>query len=134
MKKRTSLKNLRSNAFKRQGGLCFYCCMPMWEKNQQAFADRYGLTWKQSRIFQCTGEHLTPHSLGGPASPRNIVAACLHCNKSRHKHGGQRTAEAHMHYVRARMKCGGWHAIWSIKLRLQEGKYIDWNIRISKEI
>jgi 5-methylcytosine-specific restriction endonuclease McrA len=109
MKKRPSIKKPRHSAFLKQGGRCFYCGQPMWEDNQMAFAERHGLTMRQARRFQCTGEHLTPHSQGGPATPGNIVAACLHCNKSRHSHGADRTPEAYLTRVRSRMNAGRWH-------------------------
>lgn len=109
MKKRTSLKKLRYDAFQKQGGRCFYCGLPMWEEDQQEFAERYGLTSRQSGLLRATGEHLIPFSLGGPATRKNIVAACLHCNKCRHKNGGNRTAEAYLQRVQSRMNSGRWH-------------------------
>lgn len=81
----------------------------MWEEDQQRFAERHGLTSKQSGLLRATGEHLIPFSLAGPATKKNIVVACLHCNKCRHKNGGQRTAEAYLQRVHARMNSGRWH-------------------------
>lgn len=107
--KRTSLKKLCCDAFKKQGGRCYYCDLPMWKENSQEFAERHGLTFRQSRLLQATGEHLIPYSLGGPATNKNIVAACFHCNQTRHKYGGNPTVEAYMHRVHARMNLGKWY-------------------------
>lgn len=109
MKKRTSLKKLYCGAFKRQGGRCFYCGLQMWNEDPQGFAERHGLTLRQSRLLQATGEHLIPYSLGGPATKKNIVAACFHCNHSRHKYGSNLTAEAYLHHVQTRMNSGKWY-------------------------
>ncbi|WP_339009581.1 HNH endonuclease [Aeromonas popoffii] len=38
----------------------------------------------RSAVLQCTGEHLQPRSNGGSNQPANIVAACRHCNGTRH--------------------------------------------------
>lgn len=121
MKRRTSLKKLRCEAFKRQGGQCFYCGLPMWEEDQQEFAKRHGLTSKQSGLLRATGEHLIPFSLGGPATRINIVAACFHCNSSRHKNGSYRTAEAYLHRVQARINAGKWHPFRVNNFGLLEG-------------
>lgn len=110
MKKRISLKTLRYRAYQRQSGKCYYCGYPMWEGDSQGFAERYGLSSRQSRLLQATGEHLMPFSMGGPATRRNIVAACLHCNKTRHKNQSERSAEVYLHYVQARVNSGKWHS------------------------
>ncbi len=109
--KRKSLKNLRKFAYIRQSGLCFYCGQPMWLDSLEAFAARYGLTKKQARLLQCTGEHLHPHSDGGDASEANIAAACLYCNQHRHQAKRVRPPQTLKKYVRHRIANGKWHPV-----------------------
>ena len=61
-------------AFNRQGGKCFYCGLRMWLNSQ-----------KGPSLLRCTAEHLKARSEGGSDGPSNIVAACWHCNHTRHK-------------------------------------------------
>ena len=75
VKTRKSLIKPRSIAFQHQHGHCFYCNQPMWPDDHRDFVSKYGLTLKQARYFQCTGEHLKAHSDGGSANRSNIVAA-----------------------------------------------------------
>ena len=116
MNKRTSLKKLRYSAFLKQAGKCFYCRQPMWEEDQGEFAKRHGLTLKQSRLFQSTGEHLIPHAQGGQATPENLVAACFNCNHNRHKHGRNLAVNAYLNRVKSRMCAGKWHAFRATKV------------------
>ena len=74
----------RERAFCRQNSLCFYCSQPMWLREPEVFAKRYGLRLRQIRSFQCTAEHCVERQKGGKGGS-NIVAACRHCNTSRHR-------------------------------------------------
>ena len=67
------LKQMREEAFARQGGACYWCDEPML-----MIAD-------QSDPRLCTAEHVVRQVEGGPTSRWNIVAACRECNNSRHR-------------------------------------------------
>ena len=79
------LSNLRSRAFTLQKGKCFYCGLPMWAGSPITFCSEYAVTVGQAAQFECTAEHLEPKSGGGRDSTSNIVAACRHCNATRHR-------------------------------------------------
>ena len=111
-KKRPSLKHPRARAFAAQNGRCYYCRQPMWKNDPVAFCNRYGITQRQARAFQCTGEHLRPHKDGGEVSTSNIVAACHCCNQRRHR--GRKSELAPPDYralVMKRMAQGQWHLL-----------------------
>lgn len=84
------LLRLRRQAYKRQHGLCIYCCCPMWEVDCPQFARAYGLTADLARGLQCTAEHLHARRDGGRNVKANIAAACLRCNLGRHAGRSQR--------------------------------------------
>jgi 5-methylcytosine-specific restriction endonuclease McrA len=80
-----SIPQLRIRAFERQHGRCYYCELPMWTKSPLTFGEYYRLSPKQARHFECTAEHLHAKRDGGGNRCANIVAACRHCNATRHK-------------------------------------------------
>lgn len=67
-----SLYHLRLRAYNAQGGLCHWCKQPM--KRDCGPTD--------PRLL--TADHLVPLYAGGKTQPDNIVAACRHCNNTRH--------------------------------------------------
>lgn len=79
-------KRKRYDAFIRQGGLCYYCSSPMYErtieKPKQA-KYRLGKQWKDVKYHLCTLEHLVRVTDGGTTAIVNVVAACAHCNSLR---------------------------------------------------
>ena len=79
------ISRLRSLAFHKQGGLCYYCDLPMFEIDSTEFCSRWNLTTRQAKQFLCTAEHLVPRCEGGKDSRANIVAACWRCNQTRHR-------------------------------------------------
>jgi len=81
-----SLSRIRSEAFRRQAGRCFYCSVLMWTDDYVAFAKRHSLSPRAARRLQCTAEHLQARQNGGRDTQENIVAACLRCNQMRHRH------------------------------------------------
>lgn len=105
---RKSLLKPRAQAFQAQNGLCYYCDLPMWQANPEAFAAQHGLTMKQVARLQCTGEHLVAHKDGGGAGA-NIVAACRFCNQARHRRKADLEPEQFKLLVGKRMKRRGWH-------------------------
>lgn len=80
-----SIAKQRHKAAVRQSFHCFYCGFPMWESSPAPLIRQYGLTPTEARSLQCTGEHLHPRSDGGSDHASNIVAACKHCNSTRHR-------------------------------------------------
>jgi len=109
--KRKSLKIPRNQAFLRQNGRCYYCQHPIWQENPEQFAQQYGLTLRQTKQMQCTGEHLTAHKDGGPDNASNIVAACRYCNMLRHKRKKEFTPEKYKILVSKRIKKNRWHGL-----------------------
>jgi 5-methylcytosine-specific restriction endonuclease McrA len=74
---------LRRQASNRQGGFCYYCDVRMWLASPEELGLLKGSA--NARRLQCTAEHLVPRADGGRLSATNIVAACAHCNHTRHK-------------------------------------------------
>ncbi|WP_372648371.1 HNH endonuclease signature motif containing protein [Aeromonas hydrophila] len=81
----------------------------MWEVNPAAFSEKHQITLGQTRLLQCTGEHLHPKSKGGANSSENIVAACKYCNQTRHKAKTPLTADRYKQRVRSLSKAGKWY-------------------------
>ncbi|MGF6695228.1 5-methylcytosine-specific restriction endonuclease McrA [Metapseudomonas resinovorans] len=109
MPARKPLTKPRAQAFKAQGGRCFYCGVPMWQANPEHFAASYGLTMKQVARLQCTGEHLVAHKDGGGVGRDNIVAACRFCNRGRHARKTDLSPDKYAAHVRKRLDHGAWH-------------------------
>jgi hypothetical protein len=100
----------RNAAFHNQRGRCFYCDFPMWLTDCAGFAAARGLTLRQAATLQATGEHLVAQQDGG-RHRNNVVAACLHCNSSRHKHRpiGAPDPASYRTHVKLRVKRRRWH-------------------------
>ncbi len=100
----------RNAAFHAQGGHCHYCEFPMWLTNLPGFAIAHDLTLRQAARLQATAEHLLAQQDGGRHG-KNIVAACYHCNQSRHRFR-PRAAPAAARYrelVQRKVRSGKWH-------------------------
>lgn len=95
------LLSSRQLAFDRQGGHCFYCGFPMWLSGAG-----------HPPRLRCTAEHLVPRSQGGTDRPGNIVAACAHCNGTRHKRKCPPEPAKYRDDVMRRIKQGRWHPAW----------------------
>lgn len=67
-------------------------------------------------MLQCTAEHLIPRSEGGSDMPSNIVAACLHCNGTRHKRKIPPSPGRYLSLVRSRIAEGRWHPAGIVKV------------------
>lgn len=91
-------RQARLRAFKSQNGNCFYCQLPMLPTAQEG-----------PRALLCTAEHLLARCDGGRNSPKNIVAACRHCNSKRHARSKALPPELFKDYVQRRMAAGRWH-------------------------
>lgn len=112
MPTRKSLARPRAFAYDRQSGLCFYCGCPMWSDDPNEFTAKYGITLKQAKALQCTGEHLEAHKDGGTAIQSNIVAACRFCNQGRHKRNAAPLPDRYKQLVCSRMRKMRWHQSW----------------------
>lgn len=91
----------RQLAFNRQGGKCYYCGISMW----------LACSGGPPRL-RCTAEHLKARSEGGSNEPENIVAACAHCNQTRHKRKHPPLPSDFRQEVQRRVQRGGWHPTW----------------------
>ncbi len=115
-------KSARNAAFTAQGGQCHWCLHPMWQTDRKSFAVLHGLTAKQARRFQCTAEHLIAQKDGGKHGTDNIVAACQHCNLTRHK---SKTPDpdpgAFMLWVRQLERAHRWHPNWAYSATTSAG-------------
>jgi hypothetical protein len=101
-------ENKRHAAYVAQSCRCFYCTAPMWERSPDQFALNYGITLRQARLLCCTAEHLEPKSEGGSNAAGNIAAACLHCNRTRHRAHKPLAPHAYLRLVRSRVARGRW--------------------------
>lgn len=81
-------ESARRSAYKAQGGICWYCSRPMWERTLETKAEaalRFpGLSKRGRAKLICTAEHLKRKADGGKGMG-NIVAACAECNHTRHE-------------------------------------------------
>lgn len=104
-------RSARNAAFHRQGGLCYYCDLPMWLTNHGGFAVRHGLSLRQAACLQATGEHLVAQQDGG-GHGTNVVAACHHCNECRHKFRPHAAPDADRYrgHVRQKVARRKWHS------------------------
>lgn len=105
------IATIRSAAFLRQQGRCFYCNCPMWQDSPEQFATRHKITARQAKAFQCTAEHLLAQRDGGKDGNGNVAAACRFCNAGRHKRKHAPSPEAFRQDVQQRMAKGRWHAV-----------------------
>lgn len=104
-----SLKRARQLAHDRQRGRCHYCGAPMWLHDLESFARRHGLTPAEAKLLRCTAEHLVARCDGGSNKPENIVAACQHCNSTRHRRRVPPDPATFRDDVRRRVARGRWH-------------------------
>ena len=114
MSKKT-LSRSRQSAYIAQGGKCYYCGYAMWLLSRVEVTQPYGITKKQANRLKCTAEYLIPRSEGGNDLPANIVAACLHCNTTRHKQKTPLNADNYLGMVRSRIVKGSWHLAEIVK-------------------
>lgn len=107
------LSRSRQRAFTRQSGRCYYCDLPMWA------APPAGL-----KLLKCTAEHLLARCEGGRDDLGNIVAACLYCNRTRHRMENPPSPSEYRLEVQRRMAQGHWHhsSITTAALRCLENR------------
>lgn len=105
----TKIQKLRLQAFNNQHGRCWYCGVRMWHNDP---AELPGVSQQAARLLKCTAEHLTARCDRGKDVAENVVAACAHCNHTRHMRKNPPTPEAYLADIRKRLARGGWHGRW----------------------
>lgn len=75
MPNRVCFQNARRSRYEKQGGRCFWCDYPIFERKHMGWG-----SWPNHRS---TADHLIPVSLGGGNVRENLVAACAYCNNMR---------------------------------------------------
>lgn len=105
----TSIARHRIAAFHRQSGRCYYCELPLCMGDAGGYCARYQLTFQQAQRLRCTAEHLDARQDGGRNAARNIVAACLHCNQTRHRQKYPLEPARYRRYVQLCLRRGRWH-------------------------
>lgn len=108
-----SIQKFRRHALSIQQGRCFYCDLPIWERDGKALLHRLGVPRKLARYLRCTAEHLQARQDGGRDIPENIVAACFWCNHQRHAggHGPAPCPETYRAKVRRHIERHEWHPV-----------------------
>lgn len=99
---------------------CYYCQAPVWEQDESAFVAKYGVSRRQAALLRCTAEHLHARSEGGRDTRYNIVAACLHCNTTRHKAREPLQPDAYRARVLRRVAQGCWLTCFVLDARRQQ--------------
>lgn len=110
---KTTLVKSRHQALIRQGCKCFYCQLPVWETSPEEIDFGRPLRSKLAMYLKCTAEHVVARQDGGKDARKNIVAACLWCNRERHR-GRQCTAPDATVYKATVTKLvakGKWHPV-----------------------
>ena len=110
-----NFRALRAHAFKNQHGQCCYCQHSMWLTDAVTFARQHGLTARQSRLFQCTAEHLVARRDGGNNCQSNIAAACWWCNNRRHRRKQAPSPAIYRQLVRHRMAADRWNPVRKVR-------------------
>lgn len=90
--------------------------MPMWDDEPDKFVDRYRLTRRLALTFKCTAEHLTARCEGGLDHADNIAAACLTCNRRRHRTKKPKSPYEYRRHVQARLNKGKWHPHAAVRM------------------
>lgn len=96
-------------AYQSQGGRCHYCGVQMWLRSMDELNPRPSSRTQAAKL-KCTAEHLIPRAEGGTDRAENIVAACLHCNLTRHRMQPAPHPPAYRTLVRKQLRNGGWHS------------------------
>ena len=105
---RSKVKRLRHKSALAQSYHCYYCGLPIWEREPKEFAKVHQLSLRQAMLLRCTAEHLHSRSEGGGDCAKNIVAACTYCNGQRHKRKKAPAPSTYRKTVRLKMQSGKW--------------------------
>ena len=104
----SKLARHRNSAYINQSGRCYYCNFPMWESDPVSYSQAHNISLSQAKLFQCTAEHLEARSDGGKDRAKNIVAACIWCNKKRHSRKQAPSPNDYRQLVQKRLSKGRW--------------------------
>jgi len=99
----------RHSSYIAQSGTCYYCGFPLWESDLNSFAKAHKISVTNAVHLQCTAEHLHARQDGGGNSKQNIVAACLRCNRTRHKLKPAPSPGSYRILVQKLVRKGRWH-------------------------
>jgi len=110
------LAQLRRKKMHVQGGCCYYCGLPMWDEGCDEQAVLQTVPKGVKKLLRCTAEHLHARSEGGKETPMNIVAACMFCNRTRHRAKCAKSPDDYRDHVIRRMAAGKWLAGMSMHL------------------
>ena len=102
---------LRRRTFHRQGRRCYYCGVTMWLLSSDELPGGSPSAAAAARL-RCTAEHLLPKSEGGKNMASNVVAACAHCNHSRHRRRRALPPAEYRRLVERRLNRAAWHQAW----------------------
>ncbi len=111
------VQSARLTAFERQCGNCFYCGVAMWVTTPFELPGCKSVSSGYARL-RCTAEHLVARSEGGRDCSANIVAACLHCNATRHRRKRPPEPGTYREEIARRVARGAWHPRWVHERRL----------------
>ena len=103
-----SIIRARALAAKKQHFCCYYCGLEMWVTDLDAFVAKFGVSKRQAEQVKCTAEHVIPRCEGGTNENQNIVAACWHCNRTRHARRQPISSSDYKRLVQRRMSRGRW--------------------------
>lgn len=109
----SKIQTLRRQAFDRQHGRCWYCGVPTWLVSP---AELPIASQRAAHRLRCTAEHLLAQCDGGRDLAANVVAACAHCNHTRHKRKIPPDPAAYRSEIRRRLGHGKWHPAWVFDL------------------
>lgn len=104
-----TLARRRHSAYLVQLGRCYYCGLPMWEDDLESFCRARKIEHCHAERLRCTAEHLHARQDGGLDTVENIVAACIHCNHSRHSGNQNPNPGEYSRFVREELRRGSWH-------------------------
>lgn len=99
----------RQAAYQRQMGRCIYFGVLMCPSDLSHFARSFRLPAGVARDLVCTAEHLVAQMDGGRHTPDNIAAACLRCNRMRHRMKPALPPDKYRLHVRQQVARRCWH-------------------------
>jgi hypothetical protein len=105
----SKIQSLRNQAFQLQCGRCWYCGVQMWRESPSELPNVHE---RSASRLRCTAEHLVAQCDGGKHEPGNVVAACAHCNQTRHKRKKPPEPRPYRSIVQNRVSRGSWHHLW----------------------
>ena len=103
------IKSKRLRAYNSQHGKCYYCGIRMWLDDPHEVRQNRRVPLRALSQMRCTAEHLHARSDGGSDKRSNIVAACLFCNRNRHRMKRPMDAAKYREFVKKRIRKKRWY-------------------------